>query len=60
MELELVNLQDLNLVELNAQEVLEVEGGDWPGIGWFMDCGFGYGGGGSRNFYQNLLQYYDC
>jgi lactobin A/cerein 7B family class IIb bacteriocin len=30
MELELVNLQNLNLVELNAQEVQEIEGGIIP------------------------------
>lgn len=38
-----MNLEDLNLVELNALEVQEVEGG-WPGIGWWMDVAFGYGG----------------
>lgn len=27
-----MNLQDLNLVELNAQEVQEVEGGGWLGL----------------------------
>lgn len=30
MELVSVNLEDLNLVELNAQEVQEIEGGIWP------------------------------
>lgn len=30
MELVLVNFEDLNLVELNAQEALEVEGGILP------------------------------
>ncbi|TPG44496.1 hypothetical protein EAH81_03185 [Flavobacterium pectinovorum] len=46
MELAVMNLEDLNLVELNVQEVSEVEGGfflQWPGIGWYMDCGFSYG-----------------
>ena len=27
-----MNLENLNLVELNAQEVKEVEGGIWPGF----------------------------
>jgi hypothetical protein len=30
MELSIVNLEELNLVELNAQEVQEVEGGILP------------------------------
>ncbi|MFH6992695.1 class IIb bacteriocin, lactobin A/cerein 7B family [Flavobacterium sp. FlaQc-48] len=30
MNLEIVNFEDLGLVELNAQEVQEVEGGIWP------------------------------
>lgn len=30
MELSLVNLKDLNLVELNAQEVQEIDGGIIP------------------------------
>ena len=38
-----MNSENLNLVELNAQEVQEVEGGMWPSIGWWMDCGFSYG-----------------
>ncbi len=46
MELAVNNLEELNLVELNVQEVQEVEGGTWPSIGWWMDCGFSYGGGG--------------
>jgi len=32
MELSLVNLEDLNLVELNAQEVQDVEGGILPAL----------------------------
>ncbi len=36
-----MNLENLNLVELNAQEVQEVEGGIWR-IGWWMDVGFSY------------------
>lgn len=30
-----MNLENLNLVELNAQEVQEVEGGIWWPIIWF-------------------------
>ncbi len=48
--LEIMNLENLNLVELNAQEVQEVEGGMWPGIGWWMDVGFSYS-------YTKPLQY---
>jgi hypothetical protein len=43
MELAVVNLGDLNLVELSCQEIEQIDGG-WPGIGWWMDVAFGYGG----------------
>lgn len=43
-----MELENLNLVELNIEEVQEVVGGGWPGIGWWMDvafsCSFDYGG----------------
>ncbi|WP_445710304.1 hypothetical protein [Flavobacterium sp.] len=35
-----MNLENLNLVELNAQEVLEIEGGALPG--WLKKIGWGY------------------
>lgn len=38
-----MNLENLNLVELEAQEMNEIEGGYWPRIGWWMDCGFSIG-----------------
>lgn len=47
-----MELENLNLVELNAQEVKEVDGGQWPSIGWWMDVGFSYGSG-SRHFWEN-------
>ncbi|MFH6951303.1 hypothetical protein ACHRV6_22630 [Flavobacterium sp. FlaQc-51] len=37
-------LENQEFVELNIQETFEIEGGTWPGIGWWMDCGFSYGG----------------
>lgn len=53
-----MNLENLNLVELNAQEKRETEGGFWwalldgPKIGWYMDVGFGYGSmDGAQQFY---------
>jgi hypothetical protein len=39
----MLELEKLGLVELNAQEVQEIEGGMWPPIGWWMDCGFSVG-----------------
>ncbi|MFH6933973.1 hypothetical protein [Flavobacterium sp. FlaQc-30] len=52
-----MNLEELNLVELNAFEMQEIEAGGWPSIGWWMDVAFGYGGGssGSRSFREHLL-----
>lgn len=38
--LEIMNLENLNLVELNAQEVQEVEGGWWIELLWHT--GFHY------------------
>jgi hypothetical protein len=32
-----MNLDSLNLVELNAQEIQEVDGGRW--LAWFIDWG---------------------
>ena len=37
-----MNLENLNLVELNAQEVQEVDGGMWLEFIWHI--GFHYGG----------------
>lgn len=49
-----MELENLNLVELNIEEIQEIVGGDWPGIGWWMDVAFGYGGGGG-SFRQQLM-----
>ena len=49
-----MNLEELNLVELNVQEALEVEGGNWPviltaigmccaGAAWVFEKGEAYG-----------------
>lgn len=43
MELAVVNLEDLNLVELNAQEVQEVEGGGWRAEVAFVACDLIFG-----------------
>ncbi len=48
-----MNLENLNLEELNAQEVQETEGGMWPSIGWWMDTCFGYGGYYGGNVFAN-------
>ena len=38
-----MNLEDLNLVELNAQEVQQVEGGMWMRLGWYTDVALSFG-----------------
>lgn len=45
-----MNLENLNLEELKAEEVQETVGGTWPGLGWWMDCGFGYGSVGDQGW----------
>lgn len=45
MELKEINLENLSLTELNSEQIQQVEGGYWPKIGWWMDCGFSYGSG---------------
>lgn len=38
-----MNLEDLNLVELKAHEVEQVEGGMWPGLSWYTDVALSFG-----------------
>lgn len=55
-----MELENLNLVELNVVELKETTGGNWPGIGWWMDVAFSYGSGGGsmsrQKFYDTYLK----
>ncbi|POS01009.1 hypothetical protein [Flavobacterium croceum] len=37
-----MNLENLNLVELNAQEVSNIDGGDYPGYSFFLGVKDGF------------------
>lgn len=51
-----MELEKLDLVELSTQEVQEVEGGTWPGIGWWMDVAFGCGEGSGGSGVRQMLK----